>query len=250
MTPYEAWRKKKPTVDYFRTFGCVAHVKLVGPGVTKLADRSRPGIFLGYEAGTKGYRVYDPVGKRLYITRDVRFEEEWRWDWSKDGGDLECAHQFTVVYSDAGAPTTTTYSVSPEPTTPPGTPMTPTAPASPLTPSTPRTPPYGGSTADTPSATSTSASADSSPSTPATPYDSDDGWVTPPTGEDYGAEGVPVRWKSMEYVIDHAPTCTLEYNGLCLSAAEEPASVQEALDEPALRSAMEAEMESIRSNDT
>ena len=89
MTPYEAWRKKKPTVDYFRTFGCVAHVKLVGPGVTKLADRSRPGIFLGYEAGTKGYRVYDPIGKRLYITRDVRFEEDRRWDWSKDGSDSE-----------------------------------------------------------------------------------------------------------------------------------------------------------------
>ena len=55
ITPYEAWRKKKPAVDYFRTFGCVAHVKLVGPGVTKLADRSRPGIFLGYKPGTKGY---------------------------------------------------------------------------------------------------------------------------------------------------------------------------------------------------
>ena len=54
----------------------------------------------------------------------------------------------------------------------------------------------------------------------------------------------------MEYIIDHAPACTLEYSGLCLSAAEEPASVEDALDEPAWRSAMEAEMDSIRSNST
>ena len=74
--------------------------------------------------------------------------------------------------------------------------------------------------------------------------------MTPPTVEAFDAEGVPVRFKSMEYVIDHAPTCALEYSRLCLSAAEEPASVQEALDEPTWRSAMEAEMESIRSNDT
>ena len=74
--------------------------------------------------------------------------------------------------------------------------------------------------------------------------------MTPPTGESFDAEGVPVHFKSMEYVIDHAPECTLEYSGLCLSAAEEPASIDDALEEPAWRSAMEVEMESIRSNNT
>ena len=38
MTPYEAWRGKKPRVDYFRTFGCTTHMKVVGPGVTKLCE--------------------------------------------------------------------------------------------------------------------------------------------------------------------------------------------------------------------
>ena len=32
MTPYEAWHGRKPTVQHMRTFGCVAHVKRVGPG--------------------------------------------------------------------------------------------------------------------------------------------------------------------------------------------------------------------------
>jgi hypothetical protein len=39
-TPYEAWYKKKPRVHHLRTFGCVAHVKKTGPGISKLSDRS------------------------------------------------------------------------------------------------------------------------------------------------------------------------------------------------------------------
>jgi len=50
-TPYEAWYGRKPGVRHLRTFGCVAYAKRVGPGVNKLADRSIPGVFLGYEPG-------------------------------------------------------------------------------------------------------------------------------------------------------------------------------------------------------
>jgi hypothetical protein len=68
ITPYEAWHNKKPKVDYLRTFGCVAHVKKVGTGVTKLTDRSTKMVFIGYEKGTKGDRLYDPVAKKLHIS--------------------------------------------------------------------------------------------------------------------------------------------------------------------------------------
>jgi hypothetical protein len=37
------------------------------------------GIFIGYEEGAKAYRVYDPVGERIYVTRDVAFEERRAW---------------------------------------------------------------------------------------------------------------------------------------------------------------------------
>jgi hypothetical protein len=57
-TPYEAWYNKKPNVKYLKTFGCVAHVKKIGPGVTKLANRSVPIVFIGYENGTKGYGLF------------------------------------------------------------------------------------------------------------------------------------------------------------------------------------------------
>lgn len=38
-------------------------------------DRLVLGAFLGYEPGTKGYRVYDLVNK-LMVTRDVVFGEK------------------------------------------------------------------------------------------------------------------------------------------------------------------------------
>jgi transposase InsO family protein len=97
-TPYEAWRGRKPNVSYLRTFGCVVHVKNVGPGITKLSDRSTPMVFIGYEEGSKAYRVYDPAAKKLRITRDVVFEETRPWPWVANGG-IDLKEQFTVVYN-------------------------------------------------------------------------------------------------------------------------------------------------------
>jgi hypothetical protein len=101
MTPYEAWYGRKPSVDHLRTFGCVAHVKTVTGHLNKLADRSTPMVMIGYEAGTKAYRAYNPVNKKLVVTRDVLFEEEKSWNWSS----VEPVHSisdeiFNVVYAD------------------------------------------------------------------------------------------------------------------------------------------------------
>jgi hypothetical protein len=87
VTPYEAWHGKKPSVGHFKVFGCVGHVKNVGPGVNKMSDRSAKMVFLGYAEGTKGYRMYDPVSKKLHITRDVIFEENKGWDWCSTSDD-------------------------------------------------------------------------------------------------------------------------------------------------------------------
>jgi hypothetical protein len=76
MTPYEPWYRHKPSVDYLRTFRYVAHVKMVVGHLNKLVDRSTRMVMIGYEAGTKAYRVCNPVNKKLVVTRDVLFEEE------------------------------------------------------------------------------------------------------------------------------------------------------------------------------
>jgi transposase InsO family protein len=57
-TTFEVWYGKKPTVHHLHTFGCLAYVKNTKPNLSKLDDRGRRIIFIGYEQGTKAYRVY------------------------------------------------------------------------------------------------------------------------------------------------------------------------------------------------
>ena len=80
VTPFEAWHGRQPDVSYLRTFGCVVHVRDTRPGLKKLDDRSRKMIFVGYAAGTKGYRAYNPATGKVVITRDAIFDESARWD--------------------------------------------------------------------------------------------------------------------------------------------------------------------------
>ena len=40
-------------------------------------------IFVGYEPGTKGYRVYDTSTRRVHVTRDVMFDVQAQWDWGE-----------------------------------------------------------------------------------------------------------------------------------------------------------------------
>ena len=56
-------------------FGCIAHMKVTTPNLKKLDDRSRRTIFVGYEPGSKAYRVYDPVTRRVHVSYDLVFEE-------------------------------------------------------------------------------------------------------------------------------------------------------------------------------
>jgi len=87
-TPYEAWYGVKLAVHFLRVFGCVAHVKVTKPNTGKLDDRSWKMVLIGYEEGSKAYRVFDPTANRVHITRDVVFEEGAAWDWgASDEGD-------------------------------------------------------------------------------------------------------------------------------------------------------------------
>jgi hypothetical protein len=99
-TPYEAYYDRKPGVDHLRVFGCVAHVKVVTPHLSKLTDKSKQMVFIGYDMNTKGYRVYDPATRRVVVTRDVVFEEEKKWEWSKNPAEdtRPAGDMFTVHY--------------------------------------------------------------------------------------------------------------------------------------------------------
>ncbi|GKB16092.1 zinc finger, CCHC-type containing protein [Tanacetum coccineum] len=82
-TPYEMWTRRKPHVGHLRVFGCVAHMKILKTHLNKLDDRSMKLVLLGIEKGSKAYRLLDPDTGKLYVSRDVIFEEDQTWGWEK-----------------------------------------------------------------------------------------------------------------------------------------------------------------------
>ena len=83
--PFEAWHGRKPNVSFLKTFGYVGHVKNTKPHLDKLEDRSMPMVLLGYEEGSKAYRLYDPKGDRVMVSRDVVCDEMTAWDLEDQG---------------------------------------------------------------------------------------------------------------------------------------------------------------------
>jgi len=241
-TPYEAWFGRKPGVKHLKTFGCVAYAKTVGPGVSKLTDRAVSGVFLGYEPGTKGYRIYDPVKDKLLVTRDVVFDEKKQWNWEgKDsrviGGATatEAPDIFQVQWDDTVAGPTTGL-VEPkfsEPEPDAGDPGPPAVSAS------------------IPQSRGGSNSPPHTPNFNSIPRVLMTQWAAPPTGQSEDSEGAPLRYRTIPNLLDTTEEVQdFEYSGLCLVAAEEPRSVQEALTEQCWRQAMQAEMRAIEANCT
>ncbi|WVZ66155.1 hypothetical protein U9M48_015421 [Paspalum notatum var. saurae] len=58
-----------------KVFGCVCFVRDHRPSVGKLDPHAIKCIFVGYASSQKGYKCWDPVGKRLFVTMDVTFRE-------------------------------------------------------------------------------------------------------------------------------------------------------------------------------
>uniref|UniRef100_A0A2N9G644 Integrase catalytic domain-containing protein n=1 Tax=Fagus sylvatica TaxID=28930 RepID=A0A2N9G644_FAGSY len=74
-TPYERLFGTSPNYSLLKVFGCVCFVLLQPHERTKLQPRSQLCCFLGYGLEEKGYRCYDPVAKRLRVSRHVVFWE-------------------------------------------------------------------------------------------------------------------------------------------------------------------------------
>jgi len=231
-TPFEAWYGRKPHVSHFRVFGCTANVKIAGPNLSKLSDRSRKMVFIGYEFGTKGYRFYDPTNAKLVVSRDVIFEENQPWPWNREEGSaVQQPDTFTVEY-EVPDQNPTTAGAHPEM-------QQPAAEEEQQAPADDQgdvghnnTPP------NTPS---------SQGSAPAQAH----GWATPPSNQSADSDDRPVGYRYLSDLLDSTEEVhDLDYSGVCMLAADEPKNVEQALEEECWRQAMNAEMQSILQNKT
>ncbi|KAI5336302.1 hypothetical protein L3X38_015569 [Prunus dulcis] len=75
ITPYSVLFHRPPSYSHLRVFGCSCFPHL-GPYVpNKLMSRSIECVFLGYSIHHKGYRCLDPSTGRVYVSRNVIFNE-------------------------------------------------------------------------------------------------------------------------------------------------------------------------------
>jgi hypothetical protein len=58
-----------------RVFGCVCFVHDHRPSVGKLDPQAVKCVFVGYASTQKGYKCWDPIRRRLFVSMDVTFRE-------------------------------------------------------------------------------------------------------------------------------------------------------------------------------
>ena len=73
QTPYKAINKRKPYLGGIQEFGIAVYVKDMNAG--KLDARAQIGRFVGYNAESKGYRIYWPGKWSITVERNVVFNE-------------------------------------------------------------------------------------------------------------------------------------------------------------------------------
>jgi transposase InsO family protein len=78
--PQEAWSGTKINVAHLRTFGCIAYTHVPFELTKKMDDRSEKYIFTGYNETSKSYGLYNPISKKLILSRDVIFFENQFWN--------------------------------------------------------------------------------------------------------------------------------------------------------------------------
>jgi hypothetical protein len=87
-TPQELWSGHKSNVAHLKVFESIAYGKIPDPKRTKLKDKSKKYVFIGYSEKSKAYKLYDPIEKKLAISRDVEQNKDAHWDWKNQHKEL------------------------------------------------------------------------------------------------------------------------------------------------------------------
>nr|GEU78706.1 hypothetical protein [Tanacetum cinerariifolium] len=81
---FECFKKFKSLVE--KQSGSVVKILRSDRGARHKLDRkSHKYVFIGYCPNSKAYRLYDPVSKKITVSRDVVFHEFSGWNWEDTG---------------------------------------------------------------------------------------------------------------------------------------------------------------------
>jgi hypothetical protein len=67
--------------------GSIGYVHVDDQVRTKLNDKSKMMIFLGYNQKFKWYKLYNLNEGNMVNSKDVKFDEEGAWDWKVSDGE-------------------------------------------------------------------------------------------------------------------------------------------------------------------
>ena len=103
QTPYQVFKRKKPSIEHIHVFGCLGYAKKDIRHLRKLDDRSQKLVHLGTEPGSKAYRLYDPINRKVVVSRDVVFDENKGWNWKTGEKEIDGdPGMFKVTLGDFG----------------------------------------------------------------------------------------------------------------------------------------------------
>ena len=77
--PYCLWNNVSPTeitLKHLRIFGCAAYPTISMPLKDgKFAPTAIAGVMVGYDSEHKGYRIYHPPSRKVFVSTQVKFDE-------------------------------------------------------------------------------------------------------------------------------------------------------------------------------
>jgi len=79
-TAFERSTRKKPDISHLQTFGCLAFAWIHGDLRKKLDNHAEKGVLLCYSETAAQYRVMDISSGRVFIARDVKFDDSTLYD--------------------------------------------------------------------------------------------------------------------------------------------------------------------------
>jgi len=117
-TPYELWNSGQiPDVSHLRIFGCKGYMHVPSDKRCKLDAKAVKVTLVGYEPGSKGYRLWDRHAHSLRLSRDVTFDESV---FPSRQGDEPCPQPTSPAPLSAPAPVANSpASAAPNPPAPP-----------------------------------------------------------------------------------------------------------------------------------